>query len=82
MLVVDFATGDVLSLTGRAEIVWDGPEVRAFTGAQRLLRVRVAGGVLLAGALPLRWSQPRPAPQIAATGSWDAIARAAVERLK
>ncbi len=70
ILVVDFATGGVLALTGEAEIVWDGPELRAFAGAQRLLRVRVTGGAFLADAIPLRWSQPQPAPQLAATGSW------------
>ena len=70
LLFVDFATGGVLTLTGRAEIVWDGPEVAAFAGAQRLLRFHVEEGLRLDGAVPLRWSAPVPAPQLAATGSW------------
>jgi uncharacterized protein len=70
ILVVDFATGDLLSLTGDAEVIWDGPDLRAFAGAQRLLRLRVTGGALCANAIHWRWSPAQPAPQLAATGSW------------
>lgn len=71
LLFVDFTTGGVLSLTGRAEIVWDGPEVTVFAGAQRLLRFHVEDGIWLENAVPLRWSAPVQAPQLAATGRWD-----------
>ena len=71
LLVVDFSTGDLLSLTATGTIVWDGPELASFAGAQRLLKLRVTGGLLRANAVPLRWSQPQPAPQLAATGSWE-----------
>jgi predicted pyridoxine 5'-phosphate oxidase superfamily flavin-nucleotide-binding protein len=70
LLFVDFPSGTVLSLTGEADVVWDGPEVDAFAGAQRLLRFRVSAGVLIENAVPLRWSVPEPAPQLAATGTW------------
>ena len=53
-----------------AEIIWDGAEVEAFTGAERLLRFQICGVVRNAGALPFRWSEPVPAAQIARTGSW------------
>jgi predicted pyridoxine 5'-phosphate oxidase superfamily flavin-nucleotide-binding protein len=76
VVFVDFATGDSLSLTGEAEVVWDGPELEVFVGAQRLLRFGVSEGVWIENAVPLRWSAPEPAPQLAATGSWeDASAR-------
>ncbi|WP_437276660.1 pyridoxamine 5'-phosphate oxidase family protein [Sorangium sp. So ce375] len=75
VLFVDFASGGVLSLTGEAEVIWDGAELSAFAGAQRLLRFRVAGGVWREDAVPLRWSAPVPAPQLAATGSWEDVAR-------
>src|SRR5258708_4915933 len=39
LLFVDFDRGDLLQITGTAEIVWDGPEVRAFQGAEPLLRL-------------------------------------------
>lgn len=70
ILFVDFQSGDVLSLTGHADVIWDGPEVQAFAGAQRLLRFRLDSGIWMKNALPLRWSAPEPAPQLARTGRW------------
>ncbi|MBL8706712.1 MAG: pyridoxamine 5'-phosphate oxidase family protein [Rhodospirillales bacterium] len=70
LLFADFATGDLLYLTGTAEVIWDGPEVAAFAGAERLMRFTLEEGRLVPGALPLRWSRPVYAPQLAATGEW------------
>jgi predicted pyridoxine 5'-phosphate oxidase superfamily flavin-nucleotide-binding protein len=67
---VDFATGDWLSLTGRAEVQWEGSELRAFEGAERLLHVDVEGGVILGGMIPFRWSAPEYARQLTRTGAW------------
>src|SRR6185436_15194309 len=64
LLFVDFDSGDLLSLTGEAEVLWDAPELAAFAGAQRLLRFRVEAGRLLERASPLRWSSPVQAPQL------------------
>jgi len=74
LLFVDFSSGDLLQLTGRAEIVWDGPELDAFAGAQRLLRFGVEKGVLREGVLALRWSPAQQAAQLAATGTWADVA--------
>jgi predicted pyridoxine 5'-phosphate oxidase superfamily flavin-nucleotide-binding protein len=71
---VDFATGDLLLLTGAAETIWDGAELASFAGAERLLRFRVDAGIQLANALPLRWSAPAFARQLDATGTWDEAA--------
>ena len=79
ILFVDFASGDLLSLTGTADVIWHGPELAAFAGAVRLLRFRVAEGVLLETAIPLRWSAAEPAPQLAATGSWAEVERRLAE---
>jgi uncharacterized protein len=76
VVFVDFATGDLLSLTGKAEVIWDGPELETFAGAERLLRFGVDEGVWIGSAVPLRWSAPEPAPQLAGTGSWEDTARA------
>jgi len=73
LLFVDFTTGGMLSLTGSTEIVWDGPEVAAFTGAQRLLRFRSEEGVWIESAISPRWSAPEAAPQLAATGAWERV---------
>lgn len=72
LLFVDFTTGDLLYLTGTADVIWDGPEVAAFAGAERLMRFTLEEGRLIPGALPLRWSRPFYAPQLAATGDWPA----------
>lgn len=68
LLFVDFARGDLLGLTGSVAIVWNGPEVDAFAGAQRLLRIRVEEGWRARGALPLRWSAPEFSPHLRDTG--------------
>jgi len=38
LLFLDFEGGDLVYVAARAEIIWDGPEVRAFAGAERLVR--------------------------------------------
>ena len=72
LLFIDWESGDVVVLTGSAEVQWEGPEVKAFAGAQRILRVRVAEGRWLPGAMPLRATRVEYASQLAATGAWDA----------
>jgi len=75
LLFVDYEHGDMLELTGGAESVWDGREVEAFAGAQRLLRVRVTSSRWFPAALPLRWTTPQQAPQLADTGTWRSEAQ-------
>jgi predicted pyridoxine 5'-phosphate oxidase superfamily flavin-nucleotide-binding protein len=77
VLFIDFDSGDLLSLTGEAEVIWHGPEIEAFAGAQRLLRMRVQRGVWIKQAVPLRWSAPEQARQLDETGSWEDAARLA-----
>jgi len=55
LVFVDFARGDLLQLTGRAQIDWDSPEVERFAGARRLLHVEIDEVVELGRVLPLRW---------------------------
>ncbi|MBN3725449.1 2Fe-2S iron-sulfur cluster-binding protein [Burkholderia sp. Ac-20379] len=70
LLFIDFERGDVLYLAARAEIVWDGPEVRAFAGAQRLVRYRIEQVVHVEASLPAHFSPPEHSPLLARTGSW------------
>ena len=70
LLFIDHESGGLLQLSGRAAIIAGGPEVDAFVGAQRLVRVELESGVWAPRALPLRWSAPQPASQLAATGHW------------
>lgn len=73
---VDFETGDMLLLSGRAEILWDAPEIAAFAGAQRLVRFRLDRGLRRRDTLPLRWRFRDYAPTTLATGSWEEAAAA------
>jgi predicted pyridoxine 5'-phosphate oxidase superfamily flavin-nucleotide-binding protein len=70
LLFVDYERGDLLQIGARAVVVEGGDEVRRFEGAQRLLRITVERSVYSPAALPLRWSAPQPAAQLAATGAW------------
>ncbi|HWT35647.1 MAG TPA: pyridoxamine 5'-phosphate oxidase family protein [Paraburkholderia sp.] len=66
LLFIDFASGDLLYLAVRAEIVWPGPELAAFEGAERLIRFHVKEVRRSKGVLPFRWSDVEYAPQFAA----------------
>jgi len=70
LLFVDYTSGDLLQLSGNAQIVWDGEELRSFAGAQRLLKVTLETALWRPAALPLRWSAPEFAAQLRDTGSW------------
>jgi predicted pyridoxine 5'-phosphate oxidase superfamily flavin-nucleotide-binding protein len=70
MLALDFETGALLSVTGTARVIWDGPLVEAFQGAERLLEFRVAAGRLWEGVLT-GWSDAEPSPHLRGTGTWD-----------
>jgi predicted pyridoxine 5'-phosphate oxidase superfamily flavin-nucleotide-binding protein len=70
LLFIDWARGDLLMLTGEADVVWDGAELASFAGAQRLLRLRVSQGHWWPGAWPLRAAAVEQAPQLADTGAW------------
>jgi predicted pyridoxine 5'-phosphate oxidase superfamily flavin-nucleotide-binding protein len=71
LLALDFDSGDVLSVTGPAHVIWDGPEVDAFEGAERLLQLRVECGLLWRG-VARGWSGPEPSPHLRGTGTWSA----------
>jgi hypothetical protein len=55
LLFVDFERGDLLHVNGRTELVWDGPELAATLGAQRLVRLQVDEAWLRAASSRLRW---------------------------
>ena len=71
LLFVDFSSGDLLSITGEAEILWDSSETYGFVGVERLVRVFVGKAVFIERALPMRWRFVSYSPNLARTGSWD-----------
>lgn len=56
LLFVDFESGGMLQLTGRASIDWDSEAVSRFPSARRLITIDLEAVVELDEALPLRWS--------------------------
>lgn len=73
LLFVDFASGDLLQLAGRAEILTDGPDIARFAGAERLWTFRPSQVVLRRAASPLRWSAVAGgvSARTRGTGRWD-----------
>ena len=70
LLFVDFKQGDLLYLTGTANVIWDGPEIAAYQGAERLLQFKPESGYRVEGSLPLRWTAPEFSPFLEQTGPW------------
>ena len=68
LLFVDFAGGDLLQLTGTTEIVWNGPELRAHPGAERLWRFTPSSGHRLRGGFSLRLEFREFSPMSLAVG--------------
>jgi uncharacterized protein len=62
LLFPDFATGDLLQLTGTTELDWDGPDVAALPGALHLWRFHPTSGQWLRGAFRLRFAQGEVSP--------------------
>ena len=73
LLFIDFEKGDLLYLTCSAEIIWDSEESRAFAGAERLVRFALDEGILVEGAMPIRWNFLEYSPSLDQTGSWDEV---------
>lgn len=70
LLFPDFATGDMLQLSGVAEVLYDDPRQAAFAGAERLWRVHAERVVRRRGALRWRGAVAEVSPFVARTGVW------------
>ena len=66
----DFAGGDAVFIAGRAEVEWDGPEVDAFEGAERLIHILPERVILAKGALPIAAELVEEWPFLKNTGGW------------
>ncbi|MGF6152697.1 pyridoxamine 5'-phosphate oxidase family protein [Pseudomonas fluorescens] len=74
LLFIDFTTGDLLQVSGRTEIILDGPQVEAFQGAERLWKLHVQQVVRRPAALALRWRFDGVSPTSLLTGTWEQAA--------
>lgn len=72
LVFADFETGDVLTLTGTVELLWDieDPEIAAFRGAERAWKFTVDHGVRLPNALPFLATFQEYSPNSLLAGDW------------
>ena len=70
LLFIDFETGDILSLTGTVEILWDDPDALHFEGAERLWQFKVDHGFRLKNALSNEWEFSGNSTTTDLTGTW------------
>lgn len=70
-LFIDFDTGDLIYMTGRAEIVWDGDDLDSFTGAERLVRFHATQVMRVGRSLPIRFEFNEYSPVLERTGQWS-----------
>lgn len=70
LLFMDYASGDLLSVAATVAVIWDGPEVAAFAGAQRVLRFTPTAVRAAPTALPLHWGPVELSPHLTGTGTW------------
>ncbi|CAN7444178.1 2Fe-2S iron-sulfur cluster-binding protein [Polaromonas sp. LjRoot131] len=84
LVFVDPQTGNMLQMTGEAEVILDSPEIAAFEGAERLWTFTPRRIIHRPQGLPLRW-QMEPdgwSQNLQMTGTWeDARQRLAVMKL-
>jgi len=71
LLFPNFETGDVLQMTGDAEVILDSPEIEAFEGAERIWKFKPRKIVIRPEAMPLSWTFKEYSPNSLMTGSWS-----------
>lgn len=73
LLFVDFKTGDMLQMTGKAEVIFDSPEIAAFQGAERFWTFKPTRLVRRSNALASRWAFQKDgwSPSSLMTGTWQ-----------
>ncbi|MDE1182505.1 pyridoxamine 5'-phosphate oxidase family protein [Paraburkholderia sp.] len=84
LVFVDYTTGDLLQVSGAAEIVLDSPEIATFQGAERLWKVTPQRVVYRPDALPVRWRDRvnGASPNSQLTGNWaQSAARLAAAKI-
>jgi len=67
----NFASGDAVFVAGEAEVEWDGPNVEAFAGAERLVHVMPTRVILAKSALPIAGKLAEAWPMLEETGDWS-----------
>jgi len=70
LLFIDFEKSGLIYMTGKAETIWDGPELAAFEGAKRLTQITPEEIIVTQNTLPLRFTFGDYSPFLSKTGNW------------
>lgn len=70
LLFIDFEKNGLIYMTGKAEIIWDGPDLDQFEGAKRLMKITPTKVNATQNTLPLRFEFGDYSPFLSKTGSW------------
>jgi len=72
VLFIDYTNGDMLQMTGDAEVILDSPEIAAFQGAERLWTFKARRIVRRRNALASRWAfrEGGWSQNVLMTGDW------------
>ncbi len=70
LLFIDFEKNGLVYMTGKAETIWDGPDLDRFEGAKRLTKITPVDIIVTQGTLPLRFEFGDYSPFLSKTGSW------------
>ena len=71
LLFIDFENGQLLTLTGTTEVLFDSDEVKFFKGAERLWRFKIDHGFRISNTLPFRWRFGEYSQNSQLTGTWQ-----------
>lgn len=63
----NFENGDLLHLTGNAEVILNSPEIETFVGAERIWKFKPHHIILRPNALPIRWDFQEYSPTLKST---------------
>ncbi|MAN62360.1 MAG: flavin-nucleotide-binding protein [Parvibaculum sp.] len=70
LLFIDFEKNGLVYMTGKAETIWDGPDLDRFEGAKRLTKITPTKIIITQNTLPLRFKFGDYSPFLTKTGSW------------
>ncbi|SMF34078.1 hypothetical protein SAMN02745866_02162 [Alteromonadaceae bacterium Bs31] len=70
LLFIDDKSGDLLTLTGSVEIIWNHPLQKYFDGAERFWSFTVDHGFLLEKGFPFKIQMQSYSPNTYLTGTW------------
>jgi len=74
-LFPDFQRGDLVYMTGEAEVVWDGQAIADYEGAERFVRFRAEEVLHVEKSMPFRFTFDSYSPSLDRTGTWSGNTR-------